>query len=85
MGKIGVCEGGWKSLSNAADIFEPRRTTAKRLGFLLLNKYFLAHPIQRPRIPYKETYKTQGFPDYLTLYKFFDALTLQSHAAACRV
>jgi len=46
-------------------------------------KYFLAHPIQSPRILYKETYKTQGFLDYLILYKFFDALTLQSHAAGC--
>jgi len=84
MGKIEVCQGGWKSLYNAADIFEPRRTTTKRLGFLLLNKYFLTRPIQSPRILYKETFKTQGFLDYLILYKFLDALTLQSHAAGCK-
>jgi hypothetical protein len=76
--------GGWKSLDNCRGHFcflEPRRTTAKRLGFLLHYKYSLTHPILSPRILYKETYLTQGFLDYLILYKFFDALTLQSHAA----
>jgi hypothetical protein len=84
MGKIEVCEGGWKSLYNAGDIFEPRRTTAKRRGFLLPYKYSLTHPVQSPRIHYMETFKTQGFLDYLILYKFFEALTLQSHAAWCK-